>query len=384
MRVKRRLPTRGVTPAGLENLESGANGLQRIVELAQAHLELSVVLVAEVLPEGAVCRAIAGDGSRLGAVPGKRLAIRVQTLPGVALRLSDGAPYGRLCCLPTPPERILGEREMATLSMLAELMSRSLDGMREADDVRRALLHLVETQTVDVAYQPIYELRTMRCLGVEALARFPEPFARPDLTFAQAERVGLGLELEELVVRRAWPVLDQLAPGQFLALNLTPSSLLALARRANHRPEVDLSALVVEVTEHRAIDAYADIRRELQQLRERGLRIAVDDAGAGYASMRHVLELRPDLVKIDRWLVDGLSRDCARRAAVSSFVTLARDLGSVVVAEGVEQQSDLDAIADLGLDAAQGYLLGRPSTQPQALMNWIVQATQPVVHRLAA
>jgi EAL domain-containing protein (putative c-di-GMP-specific phosphodiesterase class I) len=102
-------------------------------------------------------------------------------------------------------------------------------------------------------------------------------------------------------------------------------------------------------------------------LRERGLRVAVDDVGAGYASLRHVLELRPDIIKIDRSLVHGLADDNARRVAVTAFVALARDLGSTVIAEGVEDRSDYAAVRELGVHGAQGYLLGRPSTHPDDL-----------------
>jgi EAL domain-containing protein (putative c-di-GMP-specific phosphodiesterase class I) len=106
-------------------------------------------------------------------------------------------------------------------------------------------------------------------------------------------------------------------------------------------------------------------------LRERGLRVAVDDAGAGYASLRHVLELRPDFIKVDRSLIHGISSDHARRVAVSGFLSLALDLGSTVVAEGVERAADLSAVRELGLHAAQGYLLGRPTTSLDGLTRWI-------------
>jgi EAL domain-containing protein (putative c-di-GMP-specific phosphodiesterase class I) len=193
-------------------------------------------------------------------------------------------------------------------------------------------------------------------------------------TFAIAEQLGLGFRLEELVVRRAWHTLTKLGKGQYLSLNLTPDSLLELARRANHRPDADLSAIVVEITEHRAIEAYAELRDELARLRKRGLRVAVDDVGSGYASLRHVLELRPDIVKVDRWLIHGLAEDCARKIAVKSFVSLAHKLESVIVAEGVERREDLRAVYELGMNAAQGYLLGKPSTDPDALAGWISEA----------
>jgi EAL domain-containing protein (putative c-di-GMP-specific phosphodiesterase class I) len=219
--------------------------------------------------------------------------------------------------------------------------------------------------------------RSRRCLGVEALARFPEPFCRPDVTLAAAETVGLALELERLVIRRAWEVIPRLGSNQFLAVNVSPSALLELAHRANAREEISLTQLVVEITEHFEVDSYAALNTELQPLRHRGLRISVDDAGAGYASLRHVLELRPDFVKIDRSLIRGIADDRGRRVAVKALLSIARDLGARVVAEGVERRADLSTVRDLGLHAVQGYLLGAPSTSPAALAGWLAEPATP-------
>ncbi|MEA2210785.1 MAG: hypothetical protein QOF83_733 [Solirubrobacteraceae bacterium] len=387
------------------NLQSRSGELERVVALTQRHLAVDAVFVSEITSDGQVCRAVAGDALSFGiavnrSLPERGLAERlvsgeianvvsdtgadarlldvpgireadVGSFVGVPLRLPDATFYGALCCLSRRPNPGLGERDVRFMTMLGELIMRDLGHGRAQQRLRADLLKLIETENVDVAYQPIFDLRTHRCLGIEALARFPEPFTRPDLTFAAADSVGLGLELEELIVRRAWRLLPQLAEHQYLALNLTPESLLALARQASHREEVPLSSLVIEITEHVAIDAYADLLGEIEQLRDRGLRVAVDDAGAGYASLRHVIELKPDIVKIDRSLIHGLAEDCARRVAVSAFVSVARDLGATVVAEGVELRADRDAVQELGVHAAQGYLLGRPSTDPETVSQWI-------------
>ena len=139
-----------------------------------------------------------------------------------------------------------------------------------------------------------------------------------------------------------------------------------------------LTNLVLEITEHAAVESYSELRSSLQAVREQGLRLAIDDAGAGYASLKHVVELAPDIIKIDRSLVDGVSADRARRSVVSAFVLLALDLGATVVAEGVECRADvLQAVEDLGVDAAQGYLLARPSTSRLQLTKWQAAGPQP-------
>jgi EAL domain-containing protein (putative c-di-GMP-specific phosphodiesterase class I) len=137
---------------------------------------------------------------------------------------------------------------------------------------------------------------------------------------------------------------------------------------------------VIEITEQDTVDSYPELRRSLTPLRRQGLRIAIDDAGAGYASLHHIVELRPDFIKVDRSLVHGLADDDARRVAVSAFVLLSLDLGGMVVAEGVEMPADLVALRDLGVHAAQGFLLGKPSARADDLTRWTGPAPlQPVI-----
>ena len=392
--------------------QSGRVGLDRVVEFAYRRLRLDVAYIAELRSGGQVYRAVAGDTASfgivcdgspvLGATYAKRMVAgeipniihdaradhrvadrpvseqaRIGAFLGVPLRLSDGTLYGALCCVGYEPKQTIGEHDLALLSMLGESIARDLDELRRRDELREELLAVLGAGRVDVAYQPIFDPRSGHCVGIEALARFPEPFGSPDQTFAAAESLGLDVELDTLVIRHAWDMLPRLGIGQFLAVNVSPATLLELAPCANRQPDLSLAKLVVEVTEPAAIDAYATLRRELVPLRERGLRIAVDDAGAGYASLRHILELRPDFIKLDRWLIDGLADDSSRRVAVSAFVSLSRELGAKVVAEGVERAADLAAVAELGLEGAQGYLLGMPTTDLLTVSGWL-EATEPI------
>ncbi len=385
--------------------ENGRDGLDRAVELAHCYLGLDVVYVAELTVDGPVYRAAAGDVASFAAsvddavdeatysqllVAGEipnvisdaaadervaelavtRLA-RVGCFIGVPLRLSDGTLYGALCGLSHTADQTLDERDVRFMSMVGEMLVHDLDEQRREEKLYADIMQLIEAENLEVAYQPIIDLRGGACLGIEALARFPEPFGAPDLTLAAAATVGLSLELERLVIRQAWKMLPQLRPRQFLALNVSPDALVELARRANLRDGLPLSQLVIEITEHTVVQSYAALHSELMPLRENGLCIAVDDAGAGYASLRHVLELRPDFIKVDRSLIHGIADDHARRVAVSAFLSLALDLGSSVVAEGVERPADLRTVRDLGLHAVQGYLLGEPTTNRAALSQWI-------------
>lgn len=379
-------------------------GRDRVLELAQRHLGLDVVYVTELVGSHHVYRAVAGDCASFhialdegrsdttycerllsGTIPNVipdtgadhrvgRLRIttaaRIGAFVGVPLRLPDGTPTGCFCGLRHLPDPTLSERDVRFMSMLAELIIADLAEQQRKEQLRAALLDLIEAEGLEIACQPIVELRSGRCIGLEALSRFPDPFGSPQLTFAAANEVDLGLELERLAVCRAWRVLDSLRPDQFLAVNLSPLVLLELARRAERRYDLPLSSLVVEITEHAVVDFYSELRHALEPLRERGLRLAIDDAGAGYASLHHVLELRPDFIKVDRSLVHGVADDHARRVAVSGLVLLGLDVGDAVVAEGVERPEDLATLLALGVNAGQGYLLGRPSTDPEDLAAW--------------
>jgi EAL domain-containing protein (putative c-di-GMP-specific phosphodiesterase class I) len=379
--------------------------LERIVEFAHRYLSLDVAYVAELRGATQHYRAVAGDAASFNITSGRGLPVavtydrrmaagvipnvvsdtsadgflaklfatryaRIGAYVGVPIRLSDGTLYGTLSCAGHEPDHQLDECAVRLLSLLADLVVHEVEGLRLAQDLGDRLVELIETAGFDLAYQPVIDLLDGRCVGVEALARFPDRFGGPAQTFAAAHRLGLGVDLEHAVMRRACDIASSLGPGQFLSLNVSPEALLGLARRAGSSEDLPWPRIVVEVTEHSAVEAYAALQEALWSLRRRGLRIAVDDAGAGYASLRHVLELRPDFIKLDRWLVAGVAEDAGRHAAVSAFVGLAGELGSKVIGEGVERIEDLDALRDLGLSAAQGFLLGGPSTDRDVVLAW--------------
>ena len=144
-------------------------------------------------------------------------------------------------------------------------------------------------------------------------------------------------------------MLAKLGPDQFLAIEVRPSVLVELARRVERYDDLALRQVVVEITEQAVVDLYTTLRDVLAPLRKQGLRLSIDDAGAGYVSLHHIVELRPDFIKVDRSLVTGLADDHARRVAVSVFVLLSLDLGATVVAEGVETRRDLAAVISVSM-----------------------------------
>jgi len=373
--------------------------------LAQRHLQLDAVGIVEVRGHAGFIQAWAGRGGFgvgaevpiegsyparlisgelppliLDAASDPRVAdlpltrwLGVQAYVGVPLHLSDGSVYGVMAGVRCSAGEPLTDRDVNFMVMLSELIRHRLDALRKMDELRADIQDLLDNERIEMAFQPIVDLVSGRCMGVEALARFPETFPRAAETFALAEEVGHGLELEQLAVTKAWPALSTMRSDQFLALNLSPPALLELADRARRRTDVSLERIVVELTEHSVVKCYGTLRNTLKPLRARGLRLSVDDVGAGYASLHHVLELAPDFVKADVSLVKGVSDDHARQVTIKSFVLLAHELGATVIAEGVETPSDLEALQALGTDAAQGFLLGKPSTDPAFLEKWASQ-----------
>lgn len=212
---------------------------------------------------------------------------------------------------------------------------------------------------------------------MEALARFSDA-RTPGIWFSEAHDTGLGLDLELLAVRSALQLLPDLPAPVSMSLNASPALFLDQRFAATLTSAgVDLTRVVVEITEHAAIAVYDDIKDALTPLRERGVRLAVDDTGAGYASFNHVLHLRPDVIKLDRTLLGDINLDPARRAFVTAIVLLALELDAVITAEGVETPDQLITLMSLGVDQAQGYLLARPETSPITWRSWSARRWLP-------
>lgn len=209
-------------------------------------------------------------------------------------------------------------------------------------------------------FQPIVDLQSGEIAGYEALARFPD-FAdarTPDVWVAEAHRCGLGPDLEAQAVRAA--LSTERRHGGFLSVILSPS--VAASKQILNNLPVNLDDVVVELTEHESlVGSQEALMDALDELRARGARIAVDDAGAGYAGLRQIMRLRPDIIKLDRDLVAGVGQDPARAALIECFVTFAGRTDAQICAEGIEDAADLRALAELGVHYAQGYLLARPA-----------------------
>jgi diguanylate cyclase (GGDEF)-like protein len=208
-------------------------------------------------------------------------------------------------------------------------------------------------------FQPLVELSTGRLIGFEALSRFDaDPRRSPDAWFNQAARCGRGLALEMAAIKAALSARGRPA-GTYLSLNFSPSAL-ASPKIMGILPK-NMSDIVVEVTEHELASEDGGLEEGLAKMRARGARIAVDDAGAGYAGLNQVMRVQPDVIKLDRSLIEGVHSDSAKSALVEFFVMFARRVGASVCTEGIETVDELRTLINLGVSYGQGYLLGRPS-----------------------
>lgn len=291
----------------------------------------------------------------------------------VPIRLSDGRIFGTLCCFSFAADPTLGERDLKMMHVFAAVLAGQIDSdlvqqRKFAESVDRISDALAAGQPT-IVYQPIYELGAARLAGLECLARFhSEPRRPPNEWFEEAGSVDMGVELELAAIRRALLALPRLPEDIYLAINCSPRTILNDGLR-DILQGVEARRIVLEVTEHDYIEDYPSLLCVLAPLRALGLRVAIDDAGAGYASMRHVLNIQPELIKLDVSLTRNIDTDAKRRALASALIAFARETGARIVAEGVECEAELQTLKALGASNAQGYFLARPMSLTDALTH---------------
>jgi len=289
-------------------------------------------------------------------------------VPGVEVVRPDGEPHGRLLGLPAAAGP--SSRQLEALHVVAALVAGVLhhrELRRSELDLRLASLDaLVAGTGRATVLQPIVDLATREVVGAEALSRFTTADGRPqrpEQVFTDARSAGVGAAMERAAIVSGLQLLPTLPPDTYLSLNASAESLLDPGL-GHLLLASDPRRLVVEVTEHDPVDDYAALAARTEDLRREGVRLAVDDAGAGFSSLQHVLHLAPDIVKLDIAFVRGIDADPARRAVARALVGFASELGSTVVAEGIERTAELAVLQELGVACGQGFLLGRPARTP--------------------
>ena len=379
-------------------LDGSREAIERTLALARTQLEMDVAFVAAFKAGDEVFEVVAGDGRSFGIEEGGALPLAdtycrrvvdgrlpnaipdtaadegVSSLPitrssaiasyvGVPVRLWDGRLYGVFCCLSHRTHPSLNERDVKLMHVLARVVAEQIERRELEADKRRLqrdrIRGVLAGDGLEIVYQPIVALGDGRLAGLEALARFRgEPSRPPSAWFADASEAGLSVELELAAAEAALAGLDDLPPV-FVALNVSPATLRAPRLRDLVGAVAD--RIVLELTEHAPVEDYAALDRALGTLRADGVRIAIDDVGAGFSSLRHILRLAPEFVKLDASLTCDIGNDPARRALASSLVSFASRIDARIVAEGIETQEDLDELRRLGVDFGQGFLLSHPA-----------------------
>ena len=330
-------------------------------------LQPDVVVVDVKMPDGGGPRATVGIRQ---VSPGTRiLCFSAYGDRDTVFELLRLGAHGFLVKGSSPTELLAGIHDVhAGRSALSPSVARDVVG-RLAEDLerdtraeadKRGRLKRIQNAMeggLHVAFQPIVRLTDRRVMGFEALARFGEPpFVSPEPMFNDAASAGLTIELEFAAVKAALSA-RRPVPDAYLAFNVSPETLFsgrldALLEKASN--------LVVEITEHAPVTDYARLASVLHPLKARGIRLAIDDTGAGFASLRHILMLEPDLIKLDRSLTSAIDSNQRQHALAVALVSFAREISVDVIAEGVENEFELTALKQLGIEYGQGYLLGRP------------------------
>lgn len=376
-----------------------AKAIARLLAEARIRLGLDIAFVSEfeggrrvfrhVQGSSGLLRLVAGEGdplettfcARVVAGTAPQVMRDAQTEPSVAdlpatrdlgigahvsvpIIFSNGRLYGTLCVFSQAPSSTLGDRDVEVLRVMASLIVEQLEiDEMLADQRQQAIARIhgaMRAGGLTTVFQPVVRLADGSLAFVEALSRFhAQPFRTPDQWFAEAWSVGLGPDLELWAVQCALDELHRLPEDVHMSVNLSPetalgSSLLPMLGA------VDCSRLIVEITEHAVVADYDPLRTALRALRDIGVSIAIDDVGAGHSGLQALLELKPDLLKLDVSITSGLDVDPLRYSLADAVAAFASASGLETVAEGVETRSEAEALRDLRISFAQGYLFGRP------------------------
>ncbi len=310
--------------------------------------------------------------------------------------LATAVAAGILCGPLLPLDALTGEHQppsaiavpatmflvIAWVASASMALRRRLDAEHLSRDLRAAIIGPAdESQSVDLSlvplipgvlerrafhpvFQPIYSLSDGHLIAVEALTRFDvEPVLTPDVWFLAAQHAGRGADLELAAIEAAIEGAVDLPEDVELWLNLSPMTVAHPRLRAL-LDLCDERKIALELSEHEIVADYDVLVQRLARIRQAGVQIAVDDAGAGFASLRHIVNLAPDITKLDISLTQDLASSQVRRALGDAMITFVHRMDGLLVVEGIETAEDLIAWAALGADAVQGYLTGYPGPLP--------------------
>jgi EAL domain-containing protein (putative c-di-GMP-specific phosphodiesterase class I) len=294
----------------------------------------------------------------------------------VPVVLSDGAVYGTFCAYGLTTDPAVSRRDLALMEVLADAAAMVIEPQvrveREQAGISDRLAPVIAAGGPDVVLQPIVDLCSGARAGAEALSRFPAEWGQtPDVVFAEAHGIGQGHRLELLALARAATLLDQVSG--YVSMNVSAQTLLT-PMCGELLATMPLDRVVLELSEHDPVHDYAALAAVLAPLRARGMRLAIDDVGAGFSSLRHIVVTSPDVIKMDRSIVSGLDSDPILAKLAQSLVDFAHSFDVCVIAEGVETAAEHAVLKALGVDSAQGWLFGLPGPADTLVDEGVVLA----------
>ena len=298
---------------------------------------------------------------------------------GVPINLSNGKLYGTFCCYKSHHDESLNDRDLSFLNIISEiatgLIEKNLSKSISRNHAKSAIEQIISDNDISIYFQPIFSLKNNKVAGFESLARFfTTPYKTPDVWFKEAKKVGLNEALEMLAIKNAVTNIAKFNNSTYIAINCSPSHILSGALE-NTLQNIDCTRLVLEITEHSPISDYEKMRTALTPLRKRGLRLAIDDVGAGFSSFQHILELEADIIKLDISLTQNINTDDRKFLLAKALCGFAKAIDCTIVAEGIETEEELNSLRKLNVDSVQGYFIGRPTAINDALS--LLNATLP-------
>lgn len=383
--------------------EFSTRSIQQMLELVIEHLDMEVAFVGEFVDARRVFRYVSASSATDIALPvgqsdpleasfchhiatgrmhaviadaardpqaqqlAATAALGVRAHIGTPIVLKDGTVYGTLCSFRRQADPSLDQRDLRFLRFVARLLAERLHEQRLTGAVRERQRAQIDGALAlgdpTMVFQPIVHLPSAAVAGFEALARFrAAPQQPPERWFADARELGRHTDLELRAMRAALAQMPGLGDA-YLSINLSPT-VLATREVPALLDGVDRSRIVLELTELDNSAEPVGLRRAIDDLRAGGVRVALDDVGAGYSGLSRLLAIAPDIVKLDRDITRGIATDVVRQSMVTATVTFCAAVGATLVAEGIESADDLRALEKLGIDHGQGFLLGLPAAAP--------------------
>lgn len=297
--------------------------------------------------------------------------IPIRSHISVPIKRRNGDLHGMFCCFSRKPNPTLNQRDLDIVTMFAGIVSHTINDQLEADEARKdardEISELIESDGLETFLQPVVSLRDNRPVAFEALTRFEkEPHRGPLWWFDKATKADMQVTLEMEAIERAIRLLPRIPEPIYLSVNASPLTMSSV-RFLNAMEKIPPNRMFVELTEHEEIAETAALMSVIGTLRRNRIGIAVDDVGAGYAGLSTILRLNPNVLKLDRSLVDGIHKDKAKQSLTTAMLEFAHQMGAFLIAEGVEEVTDDMMLRSLGARLGQGYLYSRPASAREHL-----------------